>query len=156
MCEDMCSLIPLFVRHIMPRLSCWKMCPAYLSSSMLVRSEKDSLVRKFVVCDSVINAHVSRMRLRGHDLWFLIATCKGDGGTWVPSALRAPRFVFPRRYQNRWSVPDIWEPKEFDQNRWISWLGWSGVLLRLVDEESYVKDCTRTCSLGFWKVAKGV
>jgi len=99
---------------------------ACLSSSMSVRNEKDSLVRELVVCQSVINAHVSRTRLRGHDLWFLTATCKGYEGTWVPSTLRASQFVFPIRYQNRWSIPDVWEPKGFDQNRWIRWLGWSG------------------------------
>ena len=48
---------------------------------MSVRNEKDSLVRELVVCQLVINAHVSRTRLRGHDLWFLTATCKGYEGT---------------------------------------------------------------------------
>ena len=47
----------------------------------VIRSEKDSLVRELVVCHSVINALVSRMRLRGHDLCFLTATCKGYEGT---------------------------------------------------------------------------
>ena len=113
-----------------------EVCPVFLNSPMLAEREKDSLVRGLVICHSAINAHVSRTRLRGHDHWFLTATCKGYEGTWVPSTLRACRFVFPRRYQNRWSNPDVWEPKEFDQNRWMRLLRWSGTLLCLVCEES--------------------
>jgi len=134
----------------------WKGAPCPSELSMLDQKWIDSLVRELVVCHSSNNACVSRMRPRGHDLWFLTATCKGYVDTRVPSTLRASRFVFPRRYQNRWSVPDVWEPKEFDLNCWIRWLGRSGALLRLVDEESYVKDCTRLRSFGFWKVAKEV
>jgi len=52
-------------------------CSILSCSPMQVRSEKDSLVRELVICHSTINAYVLRVRLRGHYLWFLTATCKG-------------------------------------------------------------------------------
>jgi len=133
-----------------------RVCSVFLCSPMLVRSEKDSLVREFVVCHSTINAHVLRMRLRGHDRWSLTATCKGYGSTWVPSTLMASRVVFPRRYQDRWSNHDFWEPSKSNQNSWMRWLRQSGALLCFVNEESHVKGCTGSRLPVFWKVAKGV
>ena len=37
---------------------------------------------------STINAHISRERLRRHDLWFLSDICKGYCSTWVPIVCR--------------------------------------------------------------------
>jgi len=55
--EGMCSLT-LLARSPYDAECClvWKVCPTYLSSPMLVGSEKDSLFRELVVYHSVINA----------------------------------------------------------------------------------------------------
>jgi hypothetical protein len=58
-----------------------RVCSVLPCSSMLFRSEIDSLYRELVVCHSAINAHVSRMRPKGDELWSLNATYNGCGST---------------------------------------------------------------------------
>ena len=118
-------------------------CLAWLGSPMLGKSREDSLVRELVVCHSVINAHVSKVRVMGHDLWFLDATCKGCDSTWVPSTLRVSQIVFPRHYQNRWFTSNVWKSTTFDPNRWIYGWMWSRTLLCFPNERLYMKGCTR-------------
>jgi len=72
------------------------------------RCRKPSFVRELVVCHSVINVYVSRVRLRGHDLWFLNATCKGYDSNWVPSTSVVSRFMFQKHHQNRWFNHGVW------------------------------------------------
>jgi len=91
------------VRHLMLRSSLSRMCDRY-DHVRPCHSEVGKIpsLESLVVCHSIINAHVLRVRLRGHDLWFLTTMCKGYDGTWVPSTLVASRFMFPRRYRNRY------------------------------------------------------
>jgi len=50
-------------------------------SVYVVKKQKDSPVRELVVGHSVINGHISKVRMRGHELWFLDAMCKGYDST---------------------------------------------------------------------------
>jgi len=147
----MCPLDPECARQLVRNepYSLCEMCPSYLCSSICLRMWKDSLLRELLICHSTINAHVSRVRLRGHDLWFPDATCKYQYSIWVPSALRVSWLLFSRSHRCRWFDHDVWESNAFDQKRLMREHIWSGPLFHLISECLYVKDCTGSSSLSY-------